>query len=199
VHAFIAQLIVLYEDLRIELYGITEMDIDKLDSTDKKYRVHYFLRRAIGTWCEFAEVIRLLDAQEDFGPIRRRFDALATRKWRKAVRFFRKYEHAMKAVRNDIGGHFGSKAARYAIENFTPGVTGKFEIVRDDLGRVGAHLYFAGEIVAVATFRTLPGGPDKQNSTAQFRNLLRIVRVGWRYGTLSASVIGSQYLWDRFG
>ena len=43
-HAYIAQLFVLYEDLRIELYGITENDLSKLGSTDQKYRKHYFVR-----------------------------------------------------------------------------------------------------------------------------------------------------------
>jgi hypothetical protein len=85
--AHIAQLLVLYEDLRIELYGITETDLGKLDITDPKYRRHHFVPRSVGTWSEFAEAIRLLEEQQEFEYIKRRFGAASIRNWGKAVRF----------------------------------------------------------------------------------------------------------------
>ena len=198
-HGYIAQLMVLYEDLRIELYGITEGDLGKLDSLDARYRVHYFLRRSIGTWCEFAQAIRLLDQLNDFGPMKRGFAPQAIMKWDKAVRYFKRNERFVKNIRNDIGGHFGGEAARYAVENFRPGDLGKLEITQYDSRHAGAKLYFAGEIVAVATFRRLPGGPEKETWAWEYRRLLRIVKAGWRYATSSTRSIVAHYLWARFG
>jgi hypothetical protein len=143
-NTYIAQLLVLYEDLRIELYRITANDIGKLDSTDQKYRRHYSVRRSIGTWSEFAQAIRLLDQLDEFRQIEQEFDAASLKKWDKAVRFFKKYEHFVKAVRNDIGGHFGPKAAKYAIANFRTDVQGKFELTRYDTRGGGMRVYFAG-------------------------------------------------------
>jgi hypothetical protein len=197
-HAYIAQLLVLYEDLRIELYGITEKDLGKLDGTDQKYRTHYFVRRSIGTWSEFAEAIRLLDQLDDFRQIKQAFDAASRKKWEKAVRFFKKYERFVKAVRNDIGGHFGPKAAKYAIANFRTDVQGKFELTRYDTRGAGMRVYFAGEIAATATFRNLPGEETKEASGVRYRRLLRIVTTGWKYGTQSTNCIAAHYLWARF-
>src|ERR1700704_438375 len=91
-HAYIAQLLVLYEDLRIELYGITEGALGKLDRTDARYRVPYFVRRSIGPWTKFAEGIRLLDGLEDFQRIKTRFDVASVKNWDEAIRYFKKHE-----------------------------------------------------------------------------------------------------------
>jgi hypothetical protein len=198
-HGYIAQLIVLYEDLRIEMHGITDRDLGELDSTDKKIRVHYFLRRSIGTWCEFAEAIRLLNALDEFTRIKHCFDQPSIKKWDKAVRYFRRHERFVKSVRNDIGGHFGGKAAMYAVEHLPPAVVGKFEITSYDSTHAGARLCFAGDIAAAATFRALPAGSTKDEWGLAFRRLLRIVRTGWRYGTYSTDSIAAHYLWPRFG
>ena len=51
----LAQMSVLYEDLRIETFALTANDeeVKRLDHLDKRYRVHYFLRRSIATLLEF--------------------------------------------------------------------------------------------------------------------------------------------------
>jgi len=63
--ARIARLCVLYEDLRIELLGVTN-EIPLLDEVGSELRMHYFLRRSIATLHEFSEALRLLDEFPDF-------------------------------------------------------------------------------------------------------------------------------------
>ena len=72
-HAHILRLAVLYEDLRIELYGIAEDSMPKLDGTDERYRKNYFLRRSIATLVEFAETVRILNECDEFQPIKDSF------------------------------------------------------------------------------------------------------------------------------
>ena len=82
VDAHIARLCVLYEDLNLELSAITADDIPE-------YRRYYFLRRSIGTLCEFAEGVRLLNACPEFEEIKTTFDAHAAETWDLAVTFFK--------------------------------------------------------------------------------------------------------------
>src|ERR1039458_1911084 len=77
-HAKLARLCVLYEDLRVELFGIAEPSIPALDVLDLerdnrfsperigRYRRYYFVRRLIGTLVEFAEALRLISDDNDF-------------------------------------------------------------------------------------------------------------------------------------
>src|SRR5260370_21912695 len=113
--AHIARLCVLFEDLRIETYGIIEESLPSLDFTDEAYRRNYFLRRSIATVFELAEELRLLDQLDDFKKIKSSFDKVSLRHWDKAVKFFGRYESYFRRIRNDIGGHFGLNAARYSL------------------------------------------------------------------------------------
>lgn len=194
-HAQIARLFVLYEDLRIEMSGIVEKDLKPLDNVDARYRVNYFLRRSIGTWREYAEAIRLLDAQPDFWPIKARFDPSEQQRWNKAVRFLRRYERFIKDIRNDIGGHFGSKAAEYAVANFRPDAIGKFEIFGYDSRTVEMRPMFVGEIAATALHRQL----SNTNANDRYKRMFRVIKVGWRHGTRCTQILALFHLWDRFG
>src|SRR2546425_955326 len=157
-HENVARLAVLYEDLRIELMAASLPSIRKLDKMDPRYRRNYFLRKSIGTTVEFAETIRILDRSPDFRVVKSNFPPKILKWWTEAVKFFSRHEPLLKAVRNDIGGHFGIKAARYAISGLDSETMGKIEEV--DIGgpRARIHLNFAGEIAAVASLRHLTKG-----------------------------------------
>ena len=108
----------------------------------------------------------------------------------------------LSGVRNDVGGHFGLKAARYAVENFRPGVAGTFEL--NEIRRRGAtrteiRLKFAGEIVATATFSSLPGTTEEESSKKEYDRLWRIVKEGYKRATEAAHVVAVCHLWGRFG
>src|SRR5487761_47777 len=189
--ACIARLAVLYEDLRIETLAVAETSMPVLDVTDERYRRNYFLRRSIATVVEFAETLRLLDGDVDFQTIRFGFNPEMAKSWAKALRFFAKHEALLQSVRNDIGGHFGQKAARYATANLASGVVGKIEAKY--LRTV--HLHFAGEIAATATMRHLSGSTN----TRKFLYLLRVVKTSFRHATRCVHLIFFTYLYPRFG
>ena len=191
VHAHIVRLAVLYEDLRIELYGIAEDSMPRLDGTDERYRKNYFLRRSIATLLEFAETVRLLNECDEFLPTKERFDNSMRPYWDKAVRFFRRHEHFFRNVRNDIGGHFGSVAATFAVRNLSPEAVGKLEIRSDKTVR----LHFVGELVATATLRHLFGSSNDH----KFQRLIRKAVLGFRHATRCTHCVTNTYLWERFG
>jgi hypothetical protein len=104
--AIMARLAVLYEDLRIELYGIAEDSIPKMDEFDVRYRRIYFLRKSIGTLSEFAEAVRHLQQSPEF-----RFTSIAgpfpvadqapAKLWRKAASFFERNAGRLKSNPSD--------------------------------------------------------------------------------------------------
>ncbi len=195
-HENIARLAVLYEDLRIELTAASQPSIRKLDKLDPRYRRNYFLRKCIGTTVEFAEAIRFLDRSLEFKVVKARFSPEISRYWTDAVKFFRRNERILKAVRNDIGGHFGTHAAKYAVSNLDPDTMGKIEAI--DIGgpRARIHLIFAGEIAAVASLRHLTKG---STPSQRFAGLLRMLVVSFRHSTRCVHSIVACYLWERFG
>lgn len=185
-HALSAQLFVLHEDLRLELSGVFERNLGRIDGVGVEYRRHYFIRRAIGTWIEFSQALRLMNRNPDLHALKNEFDFESTKKWQNAIRFFARYNGSVMKVRNDIGGHFGTDAAKYAVENLKPGVLGKIEL--ESHGRRGTmRPGFAGEIVATATLRHM-----------SHRKLLRILRVGWKYGIYATQSLTAHYYWGRF-
>jgi hypothetical protein len=185
-HALAAQLFVLYEDLRLELSGVSAPKLGSLDGADVKYRMHYFIRRATGTWVEFSQALRTMDKDPDLLALKGSFDAESSKKWRNAVRFFTRYHSRVMRVRNDIGGHFGASAAKYAVGNLKPDVIGELELVSYG-SRATMIPHFAGEIAATATLQHMP-----------YRKLLRILRVGWKYGIYATPAITAHYYWKRF-
>jgi len=180
----IARLSVLYEDLCIESKAIQEDSIPALDSTGKDYRRHYFFRRFIGTFVEFAEALRLLNQCPEFPAISSQFDHEQFEEWERAIAFFNENEELLKRVRNDTGGHFGQKAASHAVKNLNLSATGSIEI-RDT---TGLHLPFAGEIAAVAILRHVP-----------FKRLIDIAGKSLHHSTRAVLAIVLVYLWPRFG
>jgi hypothetical protein len=191
VHAHVGRLAVLYEDLRIELHGIAEPSMPMLDGTDERYRANYFLRRSIGTLVEFAETIRLLNTCDEFQPIKENLNKDIRPYWDKGVCFFQRHEGFFRNVRNDIGGHFGSVAATFAVRNVSPEAVGKLEVRADKTVR----LHFVGELVATATLRHLFGSTNEH----KFQRLIRTAILGFRHATRCTHCVTVGYLWERFG
>lgn len=189
--AKVARLGVLYEDLRIETFGIAEDDIPAMDQLDVRYRRAYFLRRSIATLLEFAEAIRHVEQCPEFESIARMLGKNPTleRYWRRASRFFDRKDEQLQRFRNDFGGHFGLEAARWAVLNLDGDATDGIE--------AGKYLYlrFAGEIAATAMQRQGFG----RNREQKIRNLIRLSRAGYRHATRCVHCVVTCYLWGKFG
>lgn len=201
----LARLCVLYEDLKIELLARDEESIEALDVLDPKtdftaprhigrYRKYYFLRRAVATLCEFAEALRLLRDCPDFRRVQSHFDNESKTDWDESIGFLDANELLIKNVRNDIGGHFGSKAADYAVRNLSPDATGKIEIERnlkDD--RHWLQLHLAGEIASSALLKSFPSGQTPED---QIRSFFQSVLLrGWGHATRCMNILVVRYMW----
>jgi hypothetical protein len=98
-------------------------------------------------------------------------------------------------VRDDVGGHFGVTAARFAVETLPELATGRIEMSRTVRGRE-PRLYFAGELVATAMLRHLPG----KNAGEKVKRFLEDhLIVAGRHATNCVHVLTVCYLFGRFG
>ncbi|MEP7352927.1 MAG: hypothetical protein ABI824_06815 [Acidobacteriota bacterium] len=204
--AHIARLCVLYEDLRLELQGVLGHAISspetlgssplgaRLDGNDS-YRNYYFLRRSVGTLFEFAEGIHLLNSDPDFLKIELG-EALSS-EWLESVDFFDSKFDLIQKVRNDIGGHFGSVASRYAVKNLREGAAGKLELLLDDKdGRIELRLHFAGDIAATALLKHLEGETDDERVSGFFQNVLV---VAYKHATKAVQILVGVHLLPKLG
>ncbi len=129
-HAEIARLLVLYEDLKIESFGMGKKKITSLSTTnDGQYPQRYFLRRAIATLSECANCMIQLDRNPQFKRVKQNdFSDDARAAWEKAIAVCKKPgSWLIRGIRNDEGGHFGVRPARRALKSFREGTRGKIE------------------------------------------------------------------------
>ena len=151
-NAYIARLCVLFEDLRIEVEGLFCKGVSKPLQM-------YWLRKSIGTCWEFAEAIRLLAERPSFKTI-----VAEEEKWQEAVQYFKKQEKKFwKPLRNDVGGHFGTAAALYAVSFIHQDLSVRDAPVNIEIrqgsssNQAGVRLCFAQEIAAIALLGNLSG------------------------------------------
>jgi hypothetical protein len=196
-HAHLARLTVLYEDLRLELLASAEDEMKVLDGNGINYRKQYFMRRAIATTVEFAEAFRLLNARTDFQSlIRSQFSSAHEIEWRECVSYLADHEREIERIRNDVGGHFGYTAALAVIRNLKPGTTGMIRTVINSQRRKGRWFYeFAGEIAAAAAMRHKPEGETEQ---AFFSRTLAVVGECFKKAIRTTDLLTYYYTHDRF-
>lgn len=193
----------LFEDLRIELVGIDLIapNIEAHYATDTQFdlaghklRRIYFLRRSIGTCREFAEALRLLNGTEAFQPILAEFSPVAQTNWVECVEYFKNSERFWKEIRNDIGGHFGEKAAQFAVENFLSDASGLIEIQWDERSQVGdCILGFSSEIAATGLLRHLPEATLEERT----KNLFGRVAEAYGHAIIAVECLVLEHLWPR--
>jgi hypothetical protein len=193
-HAQIASISVLFEDLRIELAGISADTLGELDEIGKSRRSLYFLRRSIATLHEFTNALNELDKLPSFESIRTRFNEGSGRHWRRALTYLRKHERYVARMRHHVGGHFGKQAAMLAIESLLPDAVSSLEIALYG-GGGGAKLFFESEIAATALLKNISG----TSSADKARKMIRHAIIGFRHAVRAVYCVTVHYLWDRFG
>lgn len=138
----------------------------------------------------------MLDENTDFQQVKDRFDSKHLIRWKRSIRFFDRFEPTLRRVRNDIGGHFGHNAARYAIKNIELTTSGSIELVDEWPSKVGVKLHFAGEI---ATYALVRHKGTTVSAEAYAERLIRIIALGYGQAIRSIDSINAYYLWNRFG
>ena len=86
--ALLARMCVLYEDLRLEVYGGMAESIPDCDQISAMYRKLYFLRRSTITLMEFRGTLQRLSQNEEFRTLQQEFSEEQTRRWTEANDFF---------------------------------------------------------------------------------------------------------------
>ncbi len=198
-HAQIARLLVLFEDLKIETSGINKRKMPGLSTTnDSQYPQRYFLRKAIATVSECANCMISLDRDTQFKRVKQQdFSGDARTTWAKAISICRKKSDAwlIRSIRNDVGGHFGVKAARRALKSFKEGTRGSIDYTLDlRKPRQIIDCNFVGEITARAFVENRDKDPEEE-----FHKLLKVfVRA---QGVISKAIVYLIYcyVWPRLG
>ncbi len=193
-HALIACLCVLFEDLRIEISGQAASDLGGLDACGAPGRKLYFLRRSIATLHEFTAVLLELDQLPSFQPIRARFNPVVQAQWARAVAYFKKHHRYIARVRHHVGGHFNVQGGKLAIENLLPDAIGALEVRFTNEGG-GAKLLFASEIAATGALIHVPGN----TIAAKSRRFVRHALVAYRLAARAVDCVTVSYLCERFG
>ncbi len=172
-----------------------------------QYRQFYFIRRSLVTLREFAEALRLISQDMDKDPsLRVTFGGLtedAPALWNAAIQFFHSKEPLLTAIRNDIGGHFGEKAARRALSMLLLDTCGSIALAQGVVEHrqqktVEAdqqlRLHFAAEIAATALLEHLPNR-DVENYGEFFKDVLM---TGYQHAINCVYILVWEHLWDRF-
>ena len=204
--AHLVQLCVLYEDLRIELSALTARSMAVLDVLDPwsehkgdktrvgRYRRHYFLRRSFATIREFAECLAHMRKTPEYQAIRARIQPELAGILDNAIRFFSTNAEIIRTARNNTGGHVGLPAARFAVERVDAAVIGKLEFSVDG-AKSNAKLHFAGELVATAFTRGLPG----RTSQEKIESAVSRVADSYHHAARVVQVMIRVHIMDRFG
>jgi hypothetical protein len=185
------------------MLGIAEQSIPALDILDSeednkctlerigRYRRYYFVRRSVGTIREFAEALRLINGDPDLQLNAPGVDEEAKATLGAAITFFQTNESLLKAIRDDIGGHFGHKAALKALDGIRPDAYSAIELVDGKDFR----LHFAGEIAASALLPHLPNDDIKEYAV-----LLRdCLKPAYKHACRCVQILVIKCLWGRFG
>ena len=198
--ARVARVCVLFEDLRVEYWGARSDDLASLDQLSTQYRRFYFLRRSLVTLDEFGGAISRLNALRSWSDRIEQHESEEQRDiWNEAIQFFGAMKQRFATIRNDIGGHYQERAAKYAVESMSPGTTGRFDIVVDGEG-ADTKLHFATELVARLLVKGMPedGEPSDEKLQAYVTVIFKAVTDGWTHVIRAVHVVAATYLAPRF-
>ena len=193
-HALMARLAVLYEDLRIELAAASEESLPRMDVNEPIYRKLYFIRRSIATLLEIDSAVHTLNMSKDFRDVRRTWSKEHLRDWQKAIKAFSKWHSELNTLRNAIGGHFSKEASEYAVQNVHQDTAG-FLIYDLVDGRPITKFVFAGELAAAALGKDRGDKPFKDYLREVFEMLLE----RFQHAAHMMHLIARYYLIFRFG
>ena len=154
----IAQMSVLYEDLRIEVTSLHKMVV-KLqgisDVSPQTYRILYHQRRSLISLSEFRGALNQLCADQDFKKAIRNLPPLHKNGIGYANKEFERHASKLKKWRDDFGGHYLFNVAEYATAHFPPEAVGKLEWMAESKEPFWLKLDYATEIILAGLQRTL--------------------------------------------
>jgi len=192
-----ARLAVLYEDLSLEISGMIadEGSLKPLARHSDAYRKHYFARRAFGTLSEFADAVQRLRESSDFGKFESTFNLEQSGTWKAATKFLGENRAMIERVRNDVGGHFGEAASRYAVGQSDRDSSISLTIESDVAHSKRLKVGFAGDLAAAALVGHAPGADASEKARFVFELLL----VGLKHAMDVVYAVFGPSVWHKLG
>jgi hypothetical protein len=193
----IAQLSVLYEDLRLEIgelhivYGQGE-----LEEPNMQYRGIYFLRRSLVTLSEFRGGLTRLRMTGEFKQAVGRLSAVDASHIAAADKYLQQNSARITELRNEFGGHVQPGSIEFATKHVS-NVVGKVTWNRAPApGAPGLECFFACDLVAGAISSRMQSGADAHS---ELRAALVIISEGTLQAQLAMCALVHAFLWDAFG
>lgn len=194
----LAQLSILFEDLRIEWCGLHEnISLGDLDTIGTDYRRNYFLRRSLVTLIEFREGFRAVLYTKEFTVTKHMLSQMENEFITTAETYFQTHNKRMRELRNEIGGHLELRNIEFATSNFTPQFVGK--VAWDNTTRENyappLQLHYASELIAGVISSKVQGG----NMTVELHAAIELIMEGFQQANGAMFGLVHAFLWDRFG
>jgi hypothetical protein len=196
--AQVARVCVLFEDLRVEIQGLSQRTDTDLDPAG--HRQNYFLRRSLASLNEFGDALERLDRNPAFAAVKAGFDADHGKLWAEALDHLRAHigkkghKRILTAIRDDVGGHFGEQAAINAIKALREG-EGELEYFVAETGLGGCKLHFA-KYLALAAVEHHAHGEDFER---WFPKIYEAIHAAYQHAVRAVELVVVYYLWDEFG
>jgi hypothetical protein len=196
----LVRLVVLYEDLKVEFFGLDASDEKMGNDVSRHYGHLYIIRRAFATIWEMENAIHKLNMLKQFKADKRTWDRPRLRTWTGAVRFFGRTKDFIDRQRNAYGGHFSDSAARFVLDRIrdTDNSVGSLEVKFTDERSYRLVFKFAESIVSQALFIDRPGKDDDGLET-YFHDSVEILTSAVRHATHATQILGDIYFMPVFG
>lgn len=191
------RLVVLYEDLRLELFGASvDQSLKPLETVNANYRELYFVRRSLSTILEIEQAIHKLNKCTAFKEFKKTWRESDTRAWDSAVEFFSSNHDTLKQRRGAYGGHYHDRAAEHVYEKLHSDHVGLIEERVDQADtRYARHVFkFALEFVGLAL--TVDKGSEKLEPFVE--GVFQLMLKSFENATNAIRVIGNTWIFPRF-
>ena len=192
----LARLIVLYEDLRIEVAGATNREIENLDETGKQYREMYFVRRAFATVSEISGALNQINSTDQMQKLKANFGGDKRKAWNESIQFFNEKSLFISEQRNLYGGHFHYRTAKFIIQKLSPDYVGVIGIQLDGLKRSARVVFkFALELVGIGLTT------DRKNRDIEnfVHESFEILTVAMSHSTKAIDAVSDHYILPKLG
>jgi hypothetical protein len=160
----VAMLCVLREDLLLELYGMTNEHIQRLDDNDPGYRRTYFWRNSLRTLEEIKKVLTRLNFQGGFSDaMAREPEDVRTAFTQLNTELATAHREFLKDLRDALGGHLDQKTIQATLDSMDPQHEAFFE-AGEIVGRT--HYRFAGDLIWATLLRDIPENQHQEKAEA---------------------------------
>jgi hypothetical protein len=192
----LARLIVFYEDLRIEVAGAANREIEDLDEAGKQYREMYFVRRAFATISEIRGALNQINSTEQMGELKADFSPAERRTWDESIGFFNGKGSFIGDQRNLYRGHFLHKTAKFALEKLSPDYVGVIGIQLNHLKRSARVVFkFALELVGIG----LTADRENRDIEEFVHESFEILTDAMSHATRAIHALSDHYILRKFG